>query len=300
MKTVLVGLAFAAAVLAADPFVGTWKINVEKSSSTDPAADRGHAVGMKLLYEPVTPDSYRITWQRPERTAGRDYEKDSTVPAGTGTFTITWQRIDERHHLLVFKKSGKEYSRRDTSVSPDGTVLTFRQWGLGRSDGKPFDYTLVFDKEMTGAAQQLPPVYFNHGDIVLDPAAYEAIAQSKFLKEETCARRISRTPSPDRGESRTQTAAFIADALEMYTWLMSPEQEQVVCDALVQLGPLETQQGLHTEGVLTIQDVLQCSLDDARSAMRELRVRKRIEESATPVEHPDEPHFRWVRPGTHE
>jgi hypothetical protein len=88
--------------------------------------------------------------------------------------------------------------------------------------------------------------------------------------------------------------------LEMYTWLMSPEQEQLVCDALVQLGSLETQQGLHTEGVRTIQDVLQCSLDDALSAMRELRVRKRIEETTTPVEHPDEPHFRWVRLGTHE
>jgi hypothetical protein len=88
--------------------------------------------------------------------------------------------------------------------------------------------------------------------------------------------------------------------LEMYTWLMSPEQEQLVCDALVQLGPLETQQGLHTEGVRTIQDVLQCSLDDGLSAMRELRVRKRIEETTTPVEHAEEPHFRWVRPRTHE
>jgi hypothetical protein len=85
----------------------------------------------------------------------------------------------------------------------------------------------------------------------------------------------------------------------MYTWLMSPEQEQLVCDALVQIGPLETEQGLHTEGVRAVQDVLQCSLDDARAALRELRVRKRIEETATPVEL-DEPHFRWVRPGTRE
>jgi hypothetical protein len=27
-----------------------------------------------------------------------------------------------------------------------------------------------------------------------------------------------------------------------------------------------------------------------------LRVRKRIEETATPVERLDQPHFRWVRP----
>ena len=31
---------------------------------------------------------------------------------------------------------------------------------------------------------RLPPVYFNHSDIVVDASAYDAIAQSKFLKEE--------------------------------------------------------------------------------------------------------------------
>lgn len=81
---------------------------------------------------------------------------------------------------------------------------------------------------------------------------------------------------------------------------MSPEQEQLVCDALVQIGSLETEQGLHIEGVRTIQNVLQCSLDDARAAMRELRALKRIEETTTPVGYPAEPRFRWVRPGTHE
>jgi len=77
---------------------------------------------------------------------GRDYEKDSRLPAGTGTYTITWQRISERHHLLIFKKDGKEYSRRDVSISEEGKVLRFRQWGLGRTDGKPFDFTLIFNK----------------------------------------------------------------------------------------------------------------------------------------------------------
>ena len=81
----------------------------------------------------------------------------------------------------------------------------------------------------------------------------------------------------------------------LYTWPMSSEQEQLLCDALVHLGPEETEQGLHAEGVRKIQEVLHCSLDDARAALRELRVRKRIEETATPIER-DQPHFRWVRP----
>ena len=77
---------------------------------------------------------------------------------------------------------------------------------------------------------------------------------------------------------------------------MSPEQEQLVCDALVHLGPVETEQGLHAEGVRKIQEVLNCSLADARSTLRELRLRKRIEETTTPIEQPDQPHFRWVQP----
>ena len=76
---------------------------------------------------------------------------------------------------------------------------------------------------------------------------------------------------------------------------MSPEQEQLVCDALVHLGPVETEQGLHAEGVRKIQEVLHCSLADARSTLRELRLRKLIEETTTSTEQPDQPHFRWVQ-----
>ena len=38
------------------------------------------------------------------------------------------------------------------------------------------------------------------------------------------------------------------------------------------------------------------NLADARTALRELRVRKRIDETTTPIEQLDQPHFRWVRP----
>jgi hypothetical protein len=81
----------------------------------------------------------------------------------------------------------------------------------------------------------------------------------------------------------------------LYTWPMSPEQEQLLCDSLVNLGPVETEQGLHAEGVRKIQEILRCTLADARTTLRELRVRKRIEETAIPIEQLDQPHFRWVQ-----
>jgi hypothetical protein len=83
----------------------------------------------------------------------------------------------------------------------------------------------------------------------------------------------------------------------LYTWLVSPEQEQQVCDALVNLGPVNTEQGLHAEGVRTVQGVLHCSLDDARAALRDLRLRKRIEETTEEPHGRKEPlSFWWVRP----
>jgi hypothetical protein len=82
----------------------------------------------------------------------------------------------------------------------------------------------------------------------------------------------------------------------LYTWLMSPEEEQLLCDALVNLGPVETEQGLHAEGVRKIQEALNCTLAEARTTLRELRVHKRIEETTTPIGPLDQPHFRWVRP----
>ena len=82
----------------------------------------------------------------------------------------------------------------------------------------------------------------------------------------------------------------------LYTWQVSPEQEQLLCDALVQLSPVETEQGLHAEGIRKIQEILHCNLADARTTLRELRVRKRIEETTTPIGQLDQPRFRWVRP----
>lgn len=104
---------------------------------------------------------------------------------------------------------------------------------------------------------------------------------------------------PASGLSRPNCDVRISPEEEfpgLYTWFMSAEQEQLLCDALVSIGPLETEQGLHAEGVRKIQEVLHCTLDEARMALRELRLRQRIEETTTSIGQPDQPHFRWVKP----
>ena len=46
------------------------------------------------------------------------------------------------------------------------------------------------------------------------------------------------------------------------------------------LGAIDTEQGLHAEGVRPIQGVLHCSVDDARAALHNLRARRQIQETA--------------------
>ena len=77
--------------------------------------------------------------------------------------------------------------------------------------------------------------------------------------------------------------------------ILTPDQEAQVVDALVNLGWLDTQQGLHTEGVNTIREVLQCSREDAVAVFRDLRLRKVIEEQS---EVGVQTRFRWIRSAT--
>ncbi len=89
----------------------------------------------------------------------------------------------------------------------------------------------------------------------------------------------------------------------VYSWLsVSPEQEQQVCDALVNLGSLENDHALHVEGVRAIRELLVCSTDDAKAVLRDLRSRKLIDMTSTPdgelgTRKPmPVPKLRWTRP----
>ena len=68
----------------------------------------------------------------------------------------------------------------------------------------------------------------------------------------------------------------------VYSWLsVSPEQEQQVCDALVNLGWLENDHALHAEGVRVIRELLVCSTDDAKAILHDLRSRRLFDVTST-------------------
>ena len=85
---------------------------------------------------------------------------------------------------------------------------------------------LAADVSADDAAQQLPPVYFNHCDIVVDPATYDAIAQSQFLKEEFSFARET-TVRRDNGRGAYSYTFFGISGRQTYLTFFKPDEAQL-------------------------------------------------------------------------
>jgi len=85
---------------------------------------------------------------------------------------------------------------------------------------------------------------------------------------------------------------------------LTPDQEQQVCAVLIKLGWVETEHALHAEGVRGIRDVLQCSTEDAKTILKDLRTRRLVDLEITPGGQLDArkpmpvAQWRWIRPAT--
>lgn len=75
---------------------------------------------------------------------GQDFEKDSTLPTGVGTFTIQWQRIDGPPAPYLQEKRPRIFQTRHICFAGWQTAGAATM-GLGRTDGKPFDFSVVFE-----------------------------------------------------------------------------------------------------------------------------------------------------------
>ena len=145
-RLLLVGILCAATMLAADPQIGTWTINIEKSKLTHPAAWKGR----KMIIEPAGADAVRITFEQPlpngevQRRVNIRSAKEN--PGGNSGETSITQRIDEHHRRTIFKKDGKQVGTIDSTVSEDGKTMTNLFKGTD-SKGNPIDEVRVFDKQ---------------------------------------------------------------------------------------------------------------------------------------------------------
>jgi hypothetical protein len=134
----------------ADPFVGTWTLNVAKSkydpgpapkeqTATYEAAGKGYKVSVK-----ATPATGAMQeWSYTTNLDGADATITGSNPNAD---VISVKRIDDRTIEMINKKGGKETTRQRNVVAPDGKTRTVTTTGVDGM-GRTVNNTSVFEKK---------------------------------------------------------------------------------------------------------------------------------------------------------
>jgi hypothetical protein len=134
----LLGLASVtvAAWPAADPVVGTWKLNVAMSKATPGPLAKSETRSYTESAQGMT-----VSW----KTVGAD-GKDYPVTGAAAYDGLSLKRIDSQTTEFTLKKGGKAVGTGTRSVSKDGKVLTINS-KVTTAGGASAEQTLVFDRQ---------------------------------------------------------------------------------------------------------------------------------------------------------
>jgi hypothetical protein len=151
-KTLLVGAILTlatSAALAADAAVGTWKLNVAKSTFSPGPAPKSQtrtyvesAGGLALTIKTVAADGK-------ESTYAVSYSYDGKPYAATGTADfdmVSVTRVDALTVTSIQTKAGKPVGTGTRTVSKDGKTMTFAA-KLTDAKGVKHDDVSVYDRE---------------------------------------------------------------------------------------------------------------------------------------------------------
>jgi hypothetical protein len=141
-------LALGGTLQATDPFVGTWKPDVDKWKLTPGA--RQQRKPTPLTIEATGKNAYRFIWTTFDGKPTGDRpqvllldSKEHTLPDGN---TYKGQRINERQ-WRVTELGPKGSSIYERAISPDGNTLTVTRKGTGPASGRPIDELFVYSKK---------------------------------------------------------------------------------------------------------------------------------------------------------
>jgi hypothetical protein len=147
----VIGLWITTATLwAADPFVGTWKLNLAKSKYSPGPPPKN----VTITYE-ATENGIRATTEginaegKPIATTySATYDGTDVPVTGTGApyDTIALKRINPNSVELTTKKDGKVVGKGKRVVSKDGKILTVTTKGTS-AKGEPTNNVAVYEKQ---------------------------------------------------------------------------------------------------------------------------------------------------------
>jgi hypothetical protein len=155
-KTLLVGTvlaiggaAVALAADASDPVVGTWKLNLAKSTFSPGPAPKSQmrayvatADGIEMMYTGVAADGSAVNGKSTFNYDGKDYP----ITGSADFDTLSLKRVDATTIESTQKKAGKATGMTIRTVAGDGKVMTLKSKGTS-AKGDAYDNVMVFDKQ---------------------------------------------------------------------------------------------------------------------------------------------------------
>lgn len=132
-----------------DPFVGTWTLNVAKSTTTFKSGTtvvESVGDGIRTTADMVRADGTtdHFTWTA--RYDGHDTSVIGASPYGFGTHAIALTRIDSHTAKIVTKLDGKVTVTQTLVVSIDGKTRTIHTTGTD-DKGQPVDTMAFYEKQ---------------------------------------------------------------------------------------------------------------------------------------------------------
>jgi hypothetical protein len=150
VTVMLFTLALAIAAMAADPFVGTWKLNVAKSKFNPPSSAlksdmvkiEAQDNGLKFTFDRMDAEGKAIHIEQAPKFDGKDY----AVKGGTTVDTVSLRRINANTFEQVEKKDGKEGARVLVVVSKNGRTSTVTSKEKNEK-GQDVTSIILYDKQ---------------------------------------------------------------------------------------------------------------------------------------------------------
>jgi hypothetical protein len=133
----------------ADPVVGTWQLNVSKSTFTAGQAIKSQTRTYSHSGGTVSLDMKTAGADGKESTTHTTYQfnsKDAPVTGNPDYDTLSPKRVDRNTAKFTLKRAGKVVGTTSRTVSKDGATLTSKT-KITTATGEKSENVLVFDKQ---------------------------------------------------------------------------------------------------------------------------------------------------------
>jgi hypothetical protein len=140
------------AAQSGNPWVGSWRLNVQKStyspgpppkSQTRTYEDRGEA-GMLITLQGVNAQGNPTLQQMAFKVDGKEYPLAQLN--ATALSTVAQRRIDSHTVELTFRVGGKITTTATEAISKAGKTMTFTQKGTN-AQGQPVNSVVILEKQ---------------------------------------------------------------------------------------------------------------------------------------------------------